>query len=149
MIIKVVAIAFLVIIFGRALIDPFIKEKKRSSEEYSLGFDPDKKASVQEIQKSLKDHAGTKALLVDPAIYLDPEIVWDMDSWEGIMNVQRALKQGGYYEGKIDGKSGPMTKKAIKAFQRSRKLTADGVVGRKTLDRLRALLPEEGDHRDR
>jgi len=73
-----------------------------------------------------------------------------MDSWEGAMNVQRALKNGGYYDGNIDGKIGPRTKKAIKMFQRSRKLKSDGVVGRKTLDRLKPLLSEgTGDDHDR
>jgi peptidoglycan hydrolase-like protein with peptidoglycan-binding domain len=206
MIIKVVAIAFLVLILGRALVDPFIKEKKSSPEEYYLGFDSDKKTSIQELQQILKgegfykgqidgflgeetrsalktlqknnrlksdgkvdprtsellkelkakqaqaakDHSEANALLIDPAIYPDQEIVWDMDSWEGAMNVQKALKNGGYYDGKIDGKVGPRTKKAIKAFQRSKKLKADGVVGRKTVDQLKPLLSEgTGDDHDR
>jgi peptidoglycan hydrolase-like protein with peptidoglycan-binding domain len=60
------------------------------------------------------------------------------------------LKNGGYYDGKIDGKIGPRTKEAIKAFQRSKKFRADGVLGRKTMDRLKPLLSEgTGDDHDR
>lgn len=206
MIIKVVAIVFLVIIAGRAFVDPFINKTKSSPEEHYLGFDSDKKTSVQELQQILKDERlykgpidgflgeGTRsalrtlqkknrlkadgkvdvrtsellkelkakqaqaakdrpeasALLIDPAIYPDQETVWNIDSWEGVMNIQRALKNGGYYDAKIDGKNGPKTKKAIKAFQRFRKLKADGVVGRKTIDQLKRLLSEgTGDDHDR
>jgi len=108
-----------------------------------------KELQVKQAQEA-KDHSGTNALLTDPAIYPDPEIEWDMDLIDGVMNVQRALKNGGYYDGKVDGKVGPRTKKAIKVFQRSKKLTADGVVGRKTLERLKPLLSARtGDDHDR
>ncbi len=43
--------------------------------------------------------------------------------------IQVALKNGGYYNGPIDGKLGPQTREAIKAFQKSRGLNPDGIVG--------------------
>jgi peptidoglycan hydrolase-like protein with peptidoglycan-binding domain len=46
--------------------------------------------------------------------------------------IQAALKNAGYYTGEIDGKIGPMTKKAIKDFQAANSLEADGKVGTKT-----------------
>ncbi len=46
--------------------------------------------------------------------------------------IQTALKNAGFYKGKIDGKTGPQTKSAIKAFQKSKKLKPDGLVGKKT-----------------
>lgn len=46
--------------------------------------------------------------------------------------IQTALKNSGYYTGLIDGKVGPMTKKAIKDFQESKGLEVDGKVGLKT-----------------
>lgn len=46
--------------------------------------------------------------------------------------IQTALKNAGYYNGKVDGKAGPMTKKAIEEFQKANSLTADGKVGPKT-----------------
>lgn len=49
-----------------------------------------------------------------------------------VNEIQAALKNSGYYTGAVDGKSGPMTKKAIIEFQKANNLTADGVVGGKT-----------------
>jgi len=46
--------------------------------------------------------------------------------------IQAALKNADYYTGEIDGKIGPMTKKAIKDFQAANSLEADGKVGTKT-----------------
>ena len=46
--------------------------------------------------------------------------------------IQTALKNLGLYNGKIDGKLGPGSKKAIEAFQKQSGLKADGKVGPKT-----------------
>ncbi len=52
------------------------------------------------------------------------------------MEIQTALKNAGFYNGKIDGKLGPMSKKAIEAFQKANNLKADGKVGAKTWEAL-------------
>ena len=49
-----------------------------------------------------------------------------------VPGVQVALYRHGYYKGPIDGIAGPQTKQAIRAFQRSHRLTPDGVAGRRT-----------------
>jgi peptidoglycan hydrolase-like protein with peptidoglycan-binding domain len=54
--------------------------------------------------------------------------------------IQQALKNAGLYAGSIDGKIGPMTKKAITEFQQQNGLTADGKVGRKTWEKLKTYL---------
>lgn len=46
--------------------------------------------------------------------------------------IQTALKNAGYYTGLIDGKVGPLTKKAIEDFQKANSLSVDGKVGPKT-----------------
>lgn len=46
--------------------------------------------------------------------------------------IQMALKNAGYYEGAIDGKIGPRSKKAIEEFQKANALQVDGKVGPKT-----------------
>jgi len=51
-------------------------------------------------------------------------------------DIQTALKNAGYYTGNIDGKKGPMTKKAIEDFQKANNLQADGKVGPKTWEAL-------------
>ena len=50
--------------------------------------------------------------------------------------IQKALKNAGYYDGTIDGKMGRKTRTAIKEFQKSNDLKADGVVGKNTKERL-------------
>jgi len=49
-----------------------------------------------------------------------------------IQEIQTALVNSGFYKGEADGKMGPMTKKAIEAFQKANGLQADGRVGPKT-----------------
>jgi peptidoglycan hydrolase-like protein with peptidoglycan-binding domain len=52
--------------------------------------------------------------------------------------VQQALKNAGFYQGTIDGSNGPMTRDAVKEFQRVHGLTDDGVVGKQTWAKLKA-----------
>ncbi|MBI4711007.1 MAG: peptidoglycan-binding protein [Candidatus Omnitrophica bacterium] len=56
------------------------------------------------------------------------------------VNIQRALKKAGYYNGAIDGKVGPGTRDAIASFQKDNGLTADGVCGRGTWAKLKSYL---------
>lgn len=49
-----------------------------------------------------------------------------------VKEVQRRLKQWGYYSGSIDGVYGPATAEAVKKFQKKNGLTADGIVGKAT-----------------
>ncbi len=53
-------------------------------------------------------------------------------------DVQKALKRAGYDPGLVDGRLGKKTRSAIKAFQKSQGLTADGIIGEKTWSALRA-----------
>ncbi len=57
-----------------------------------------------------------------------------------ISDVQKALKNAGFYKGSVDGKVGQQTKKAVESFQRQHDLTADGVVGRRTWEELKVYL---------
>jgi len=47
-------------------------------------------------------------------------------------DIQKALKNAGFYTGAIDGKIGPRTKNAIMEFQKAKALKIDGKVGPKT-----------------
>ena len=49
-----------------------------------------------------------------------------------VKEVQRKLKQWGYYTGSVDGVFGANTKTAVIAFQKKNGLQADGVVGKET-----------------
>jgi len=46
--------------------------------------------------------------------------------------IQVALQNAGYYQGKIDGDIGPMSQQAIREFQAENNLAVDGKVGPKT-----------------
>ena len=53
-----------------------------------------------------------------------------------VKELQNKLIQLGYLTGKADGVYGAKTAEAVKAFQKDSKLTADGVAGEKTLNKL-------------
>ncbi|HPS81018.1 MAG TPA: peptidoglycan-binding protein, partial [Candidatus Limiplasma sp.] len=54
------------------------------------------------------------------------------DKGDDVKKVQQRLTDLGYYSGTVDGKYGDSTVKAVKAFQKKNKLTADGVCGAQT-----------------
>ena len=57
--------------------------------------------------------------------------------------IQKALTKAGFYKGTIDGVVGKKTRAAIRAFQTQNGLTADGVCGSKTWEKLKTYLEEE------
>jgi spore cortex-lytic enzyme len=59
-----------------------------------------------------------------------------------VYEVQRKLKQWGYYDGAIDGIYGAETFEAVKEFQSKNGLTVDGVVGSQTAAALGIVLEE-------
>jgi len=59
-----------------------------------------------------------------------------------IKSIQEALTICGFSPGKIDGKDGPNTEAAIKAFQKSAGIKADGIVGPLTAPALAEALGE-------
>ena len=58
-------------------------------------------------------------------------------------DIQKALKNSGFYTGSVDGKLGPKTKKAIEEFQSSKGLKADGKVGPRTWAELEKYLVQQ------
>ena len=64
---------------------------------------------------------------------------------EALDGVQTALQRLGHDPGAIDGKNGPKTESAVRAFQASVTLQIDGIVGPKTrqalMDSLNRLAP--------
>jgi hypothetical protein len=61
-------------------------------------------------------------------------------STEHIRDLQRMLSATGYPV-KVDGVDGPLTKKAVRRFQKDHGLVADGIAGPKTLAALRKAMP--------
>lgn len=58
------------------------------------------------------------------------------DRGTDVKEVQKMLKKIGYYRAKLDGYYGPITEKAVIAFQKDQQIFADGVVGPVTLSAL-------------
>lgn len=56
------------------------------------------------------------------------------------VEIQTALKNANFYMGEIDGKLGPMSKKAIEEFQKANTLKVDGKVGPQTWEALAKYL---------
>ncbi len=54
--------------------------------------------------------------------------------------VQKSLRNAGFYIGSVDGKVGPMTRAAITKFQKANALNADGIVGNQTWAKLKDYL---------
>ena len=53
-----------------------------------------------------------------------------------LAGVQEALSKLGFDPGKADGKNGPNTQKAVRAFQAHRTIKIDGIVGPETRQNL-------------
>ena len=58
------------------------------------------------------------------------------DSGEDVYNLQARLFELGYYNGRIDGRYSSETTAAVKAFQKTNGLGADGIAGKGTLTKL-------------
>ena len=63
---------------------------------------------------------------------------------EAVKQIQTALKNKGYYTGKVDGIFGKLTTAAVKSFQRDNDLTADGVAGTATMKALGVTFTSSG-----
>jgi peptidoglycan hydrolase-like protein with peptidoglycan-binding domain len=60
-----------------------------------------------------------------------------------VRSIQRRLHELGYATGPVDGRFGPLTEHAVLRFQGHHRLQADGVVGPRTLARLRRHAPPQ------
>ena len=98
---------------------PVVTQKSYQEETYSRDYDSWSAGSYEIPQK--KTYSATTVQLSSKQI-------------------QRALKNAGYYEGPIDGKIGPKTKAAIIKFQKANSLQADGIVGKRTSAKLSRYL---------
>lgn len=76
---------------------------------------------------------GQTAKTIDASFPTEQTAVLRQGSTGGeVKEVQRRLKQWGYYSGPVDGIYGAKTVEAVKKFQRKNGLTADGVAGKST-----------------
>ena len=145
---KLMAIAFL----GFALVATGCS--KKSNDQASLsGTGFDSLSTTEELAQlpqntSSNQQAPVEVLPIETAPVTQsattPETVTTSSSTSSSLTheqqIQTALKNAGLYEGNIDGKIGPKTKKAIEQFQTNNGLKADGKVGPKTWTALEPYL---------
>ncbi len=81
---------------------------------------------------------GVISLTVSPSIQPEPTSSLLRLGSEGaaVRSLQQRLKDLRYYTGSVDGDFGNATETALKAFQRRNNLSADGIAGSATLNRL-------------
>ena len=90
--------------------------------------------------------------MAEPAAYA--AVLKQGSSGGEVKEVQRRLKNWGYYFGEVDGIYGPATVAAVKSFQRKNGLTVDGIAGKATFaalgmnDSVRVLENEEKANAD-
>jgi hypothetical protein len=60
---------------------------------------------------------------------------------QAVRSLQDKLRASGFDPGSSDGKFGPRTERAVRDFQRSRGLEADGIAGRRTFSALNGTTP--------
>lgn len=63
----------------------------------------------------------------------------------GVKELQTSLKSKGFYNGRIDGDFGPNTERAVKLFQKSKRIKADGIVGNTTYKYLVDMQSDRAD----
>lgn len=62
-------------------------------------------------------------------------------SGDAVKEIQQRLKDWGYYTGVVDGKYGEATRTAVVWFQKKHGITADGIVGAQTAEKLGVAAP--------
>ena len=75
-------------------------------------------------------HTGDNDFAVSP--YVQTAVLKQGATGGEVKELQRRLKQWGYYSGSVDGVYGPQTVKAVKYFQQKNGLKADGIAGKST-----------------
>jgi len=118
------------------------KQKKEITKEIShseIEYDPITEAQdfADTEDKDIKPDAETTK---QKSRIQDEIMGYRLKSKDRAKQTQAALKKSGFYRGDIDGKMSPQTKKAIKAFQKSKGLNPDGVVGVKTWEEIAKIL---------
>ena len=114
----VVAVVFSIYIFG-------CRKKEWASEELE---EPLSMEALSTMTTSTAVPSQTAPVSQAPLESLPPAGPYKPTNTE----IQTALKNAGFYAGEIDGKIGPMTRKATEEFQKANNLKADGKVGLKT-----------------
>ena len=111
-----------------------LRDKRQKETERLLETETQKRRQLEEGLTSQKTPPNASRMLSDKIKIKDIEEDAEKKS---VSRIQLALKNAGFDPGKIDGKLGPRTERAIIAFQKANDLVPDGIVGRKTWAKLK------------
>jgi len=118
--------------------DQEIEELKLTVNNLTSQVDSDENYAFNDVEDLDGSHQRTlKKALATPPIGSDTEIVRVAVE---VTDIQRALKNAGYYNGAIDGKIGSGSKQAIRDFQKDHQLKVDGIIGKRTWEELKNYL---------
>jgi len=92
------------------------------------------------LKDALTKAAQEKQQVSSRQIAKKSRFIGEVKSRPNVKQIQIALSNAGYNPGRQDGRMGPKTVEAIKAFQSSNNLPADGKVGKKTWGLLKEYL---------
>ena len=95
-------------------------------------------AQIQTNQAQTEEAVAPQIKPVE-AIKTDAEVKYPPT----VRQIQTALANAGYDPGKVDGKIGEKTRKAIRRFQKDHKLQVDGKINKKTWNVLKEYLYPE------
>lgn len=100
--------------------------------------------STESAREALDDFEDTSSVEIIEVAEVDPEV--ELTAIPGPpynptkKEIQLALQNAGFYKGEIDGKIGPVSKRAIEEFQKANGLKVDGKVGLQTWGALEKYL---------
>ena len=107
---------------------------------------PSSSASASSASSSAPSSSASSASSVSTVTVSDGSFfggnyasIYPGTSGSRVVLLQNALIQLGYSVGKVDGKYGNNTKTAVVSFQRAQHLTADGIAGKKTMQKMESL----------
>lgn len=126
-------------------------KKEQPIEQSGLGLEGQDKdvvtqtisaGEVIEVQPALqpKEAPAAQMPVQEETIMAPAQTMADIDKLERNRQIQTALKNAGLYFGEVDGKIGPLTRKAIEEFQKTHGLKVDGKVGPLTWAELQKFL---------
>jgi len=95
------------------------------------------------MSKESASAAGHKTYAVSPAV--KPKTL----SSDDIRNIQFALFKAGFNPGRVNGRTGKRTRRAIRSFQKSKGLPITGIVDDKTWKGLYEYFPNTGNQNER
>jgi len=106
---------------------------KQSASQQSTAKTPNSTPAVASALQSTASGVTYSKVKSLSEIHGVPTAVRPGDTSADVAKVQQALNVLGYYNGVIDGSYGSSTEKAVKAFQKNRGLSQDGIAGSGTI----------------